>query len=279
MFMPTVFHENLFDDLFDPFWNEGALERAMNREARDTFGKRGANMMKTDVKQTDNGYEVDVDLPGCKKEDVQMDLNDGYLTIGYASERADIRRLDASGTAQYVDGCGHLRSSTSSIEPTATAGPELAPRAPKPVQRDDERRRLVREAQAIDGIFVGEHGGKPRGGYAALLAHSNASRKLPERTNSFKKIMGYFDELWAQTVDPKRPVKRINLGFGNLMPEEFATIDLFSDVEADERERELARAVLAVKGKYGKNALVKGLSFTAGATARERNDQVGGHRA
>ena len=73
MFMPTVFHENLFDDLFDPFWNEGALERAMNREARDTFGKRGANMMKTDVKQTD--------LPGCKKEDVQMDLNDGYLTI------------------------------------------------------------------------------------------------------------------------------------------------------------------------------------------------------
>ena len=38
-------------------------------------------MMKTDVKQTDNGYEVAVDLPGCKKEDVQMDLNDGYLTI------------------------------------------------------------------------------------------------------------------------------------------------------------------------------------------------------
>ena len=53
----------------------------MNREARGAFGKRGANMMKTDVKQTDNGYEVAVDLPGCKKEDVQMELNDGYLTI------------------------------------------------------------------------------------------------------------------------------------------------------------------------------------------------------
>ena len=51
MFMPAVFHENLFDDLFDPFWNDGALERAMNREERETFGKRGANMMKTDVKQ------------------------------------------------------------------------------------------------------------------------------------------------------------------------------------------------------------------------------------
>ena len=75
MFMPTIFHENLFDDFFDPFWNDGALERAMNREERETFGKRGANMMKTDVKQTaDGSYDVAVDLPGCKKEDVQMEL-------------------------------------------------------------------------------------------------------------------------------------------------------------------------------------------------------------
>ena len=82
MFMPTIFHENLFDDFFDPFWNDGALERAMNREERETFGKRGANMMKTDVKQTTDGsYDIAVDLPGCKKEDVQMELNDGYLTI------------------------------------------------------------------------------------------------------------------------------------------------------------------------------------------------------
>ena len=87
MFMPTIFHENLFDDLFDPFWNDGALERAMNRDERETFGKRGANMMKTDVKQTaDGNYDVAVDLPGCKKEDVQMELNhakfeDGILHI------------------------------------------------------------------------------------------------------------------------------------------------------------------------------------------------------
>lgn len=201
------------------------------------------------------------------------------LFVGYASERADIRRLDAAVLHNMwtdADTCARVRRASNPPQPPA---PSSRPVLPKPVQRDDERRRLVREAQAIDGIFVGEHGGKPRGGYAALFAHSNASRKLPERTNSFKKIMGYFDELWAQTVDPKRPVKRINLGFSNLVPEEFATIDLFSDIETDERERDLARAVLAVKGKYGKNALVKGLSFTAGATARERNDQVGGHRA
>ena len=100
MFMPTVFHENLFDDLFDPFWNEGALERAMNREARDTFGKRGANMMKTDVKQTDNGYEVDVDLPGCKKEDVQMDLSDGFYV-------GEVKKEDIH--AKFEDGVLHIQ--------------------------------------------------------------------------------------------------------------------------------------------------------------------------
>ncbi len=79
----------------------------MNREACDTFGKRGANMMKTDVKQTDNGYEVAVDLPGCKKEDVQMELDDGYLTIqavrSHSNDEKDkkgryLRRESFSGT-------------------------------------------------------------------------------------------------------------------------------------------------------------------------------------
>ena len=99
---------NLFDDFFDPFWNDAALERAMNREERETFGKRGANMMKTDVKQTaDGNYDVAVDLPGCKKEDVQMELDDGYLTIqavrSHSNDEKDqngryLRRESFSGT-------------------------------------------------------------------------------------------------------------------------------------------------------------------------------------
>lgn len=64
MLMPALFHENLFDDFFDPFWSDRSLERAMDRETRSVFGKRGENMMKTDVKQTDTTYEVAVDLPG-----------------------------------------------------------------------------------------------------------------------------------------------------------------------------------------------------------------------
>ena len=80
----------------------------MNREERETFGKRGANMMKTDVKQTaDGNYDVAVDLPGCKKEDVQMELNDGYLTIqavrSHSNDEKDsdgryLRRETFSGT-------------------------------------------------------------------------------------------------------------------------------------------------------------------------------------
>ena len=79
MLLPAVFHENLFDDWFDPFF--GDMDRELNRETRNTFGKRVANMMKTDVKDTGDAYEVAVDLPGCKKEDVKMQLEDGYLTI------------------------------------------------------------------------------------------------------------------------------------------------------------------------------------------------------
>ncbi len=63
------------------------------------------------------------------------------------------------------------------------------------------------------------------------------------------------------------------------MPQEFATVDLFSDTAADERERRLAEATLAVKDKFGKNALLRGTSLTPASTARERNEQVGGHHA
>ncbi len=59
MLLPAVFHENLFDDWFDPFFDD--MDRELNRESRQVFGKRGANMMKTDVKDTGSAYEVAVD--------------------------------------------------------------------------------------------------------------------------------------------------------------------------------------------------------------------------
>lgn len=126
-------------------------------------------------------------------------------------------------------------------------------------------------------VFVGEHGKRRLGpkGYG----HAGGSRKLAGFTNSYRKLMAAFDELWSERVSRDVPIRRMSVGLGNLVPEEFATIDLFTDVAADEREHDLQRAVLAVKGKFGKNALLRGMSLTEKATARERNEQVGGHHA
>ncbi len=132
------------------------------------------------------------------------------------------------------------------------------------------------ESVSKGSVFVGEHGARPIGGGRGGT-HAGGGRKIPEKTNSFKKLMAYVEALYRETVDPTRPIKRLNVGFGGLVSEDFATFDLFSDVEASSKERRMQEAVLAVKGKFGKNALLKGMSLAEKATARERNEQVGGH--
>ena len=125
-------------------------------------------------------------------------------------------------------------------------------------------------------VFRSEHGTR-RVGARGQFGHAGGSRKIGERTNSRRKLLAHFERLWTETVDPARRIRRINVGLGNLMPEEFATVDLFTDTQADAREHDLASAVVAVKSKFGKNALVRGISLTDAGTARERNEQVGGH--
>jgi HSP20 family molecular chaperone IbpA len=73
MLMPSIFGENLFDDFFDGF-------------GRPSNGAKGysvpsSSVMRTDIKENDNGFELDIDLPGFKKEDVKAQLKDGYMTI------------------------------------------------------------------------------------------------------------------------------------------------------------------------------------------------------
>ena len=81
MMVPYMFNDDLMDDLFNDNW-ERDFNRAMRSvQPRSVFGKRSANVMKTDVRETKDGYEVFVDLPGFKKEDVKLDLENGYLTI------------------------------------------------------------------------------------------------------------------------------------------------------------------------------------------------------
>ena len=75
MLLPSIFGENLFDD-----WMDFSFPEIPDVDKK-LYGKHAKNMMKTDVKETEKGYEVAVDLPGFKKDEIQLELNDGYLTI------------------------------------------------------------------------------------------------------------------------------------------------------------------------------------------------------
>ena len=78
MLMPSIFGESLFDD-FDNLMNFSFPD-----VDKTLYGKHAKNMMKTDVKEKDNGYEVAIDLPGFKKDEITAELKDGYLTVSAA---------------------------------------------------------------------------------------------------------------------------------------------------------------------------------------------------
>ena len=77
--LSSIFRENLLDDWFGvPFENEFFGKK------NPLYGKHAKNLMRTDVRETENSYELDVDLPGFKKEEIQVALEEGYLTISAA---------------------------------------------------------------------------------------------------------------------------------------------------------------------------------------------------
>ena len=81
MLMPSIFGEDLFDDFMRDFpFND----RDMKRMERKLYGHHGKNMMKTDIKELNNGYELEMDLPGFTKDEVKASLENGYLTISAA---------------------------------------------------------------------------------------------------------------------------------------------------------------------------------------------------
>ena len=79
MMMPSIFGENLFDD----FMNDFSFPTFPNVD-KELYGKHAKNLMKTDVKEKDGNYEVAIDLPGFKKDEITAELKDGYLTISAA---------------------------------------------------------------------------------------------------------------------------------------------------------------------------------------------------
>lgn len=91
MMLPSVFGESLFDDFMNfPF------EKEFFGRRNSLYGKHAQNVMKTDIKESDAAYEMDIDLPGFKKEDVSAKLENGYLTIS-ASKGVDKEEKNDEG--------------------------------------------------------------------------------------------------------------------------------------------------------------------------------------
>ena len=93
MMMPSIFGENLFDDWMDDF------DREFFGTRNPLYGKHSKNMMKTDVRETENTYELDVDLPGFKKDEITAELKDGYLTISAAK---GLDRDEKDNNGKYI---------------------------------------------------------------------------------------------------------------------------------------------------------------------------------
>ena len=95
MMMPSIFGEYLFDD----FMNDFPFEKHFFGERNPLYGKHAKNIMKTDVKETDNSYEIDIDLPGFKKEDINVQLDNGYLTIAASKS---LEKEDEHEKSHYI---------------------------------------------------------------------------------------------------------------------------------------------------------------------------------
>ena len=98
MLMPSIFGENLFDDFFGdfPFY----YDKDMKNVEKKLYGRKASHVMKTDIKETDNGYELVVDLPGFTKDEVQATLENGYLTI--SAEKGLDKDEKEKETGRYI---------------------------------------------------------------------------------------------------------------------------------------------------------------------------------
>ena len=127
--------------------------------------------------------------------------------------------------------------------------------------------------------------------------HAHGTMNLEKRTSSTKLIMDAVMELFDRIVNPNLLIRRVTLAANRVVEESavpaeatYEQLDLFTDYDAREqaleaenaaleREKKMQQAVLSIKKKYGKNAILKGMNLQEGATTVDRNNQIGGHRA
>lgn len=111
----------------------------------------------------------------------------------------------------------------------------------------------------------------------AAPAHGTIS--LDDETSADILIVPAVEKLYERIVNRSLSIKRVTMTFNHVIPEEFHQYNFFTDTESLEKNRKIQEAVLSIKDKYGKNAILKGMNLEEHATTRERNAQIGGHRS
>ncbi len=106
---------------------------------------------------------------------------------------------------------------------------------------------------------------------------SGGTRKLNNFTNSAEKLMAEFERFFKEKADKTMLIRKLTVGFNNLSKSEYVNLDFFSDYEAEEKELKKQQAILNIKKKYGKNAVLKGMNLQKKATTPIRNRLIGGH--
>lgn len=99
------------------------------------------------------------------------------------------------------------------------------------------------------------------------------------QTNSARTIIPQVEALYERLKNPKFPIRRVNICCNRVVEEGYRQYDLFSDPVELERENRMQKAVIGIKRRFGKNAILKGMNLEEGAMTRERNHQIGGHRS
>lgn len=108
-------------------------------------------------------------------------------------------------------------------------------------------------------------------------AHGTIS--LDMETNADIILVPKVEQLYESIVNPLYPVRRFNLSCNRVVPESYQQYNLFVDAQELDRNRKIQNAVLSIKNRYGKNAVLKGMNLQESATTKERNMQIGGHKS
>lgn len=111
------------------------------------------------------------------------------------------------------------------------------------------------------------------------MKSAHGTVRMSVTTSSAKRIMEYAVQLYDKIIDRRTPIHRFTVTFNNVVDEAYQQYDLFTDMEEVEKEHKLQKAMLDIKDKFGKNAILKGMNLQKGATTVERNRQIGGHKS